>query len=89
MIGAFVAGALFLLILVRCALVVNQLRFADRGGRSWIAWEAFGLSYCVLVVAAGGSAWQIIHHCQSFGDWLWLTASAGLIAFDRRRKVTT
>lgn len=88
MIANTIAVGLFLAILVRCAHVVNSLRFADRGGRSWIAWEAFGLSYCLLVLAAGGSMWQILHKCQTFGDWLWLIASAGLIAFDRRKKGT-
>jgi len=89
MIAALVAGLLFGAILIRCALVVNALRFVDRGGRSWLAWEAFGLSYCVLVIAAGRSAWQIVHQCPTVGDWLWLVASTGLIVFDRRRKGTT
>lgn len=86
MIAVWVAVGLFGVILVRCALVVNALRFADRGGRSWLAWELFGLSYCVLVLAAGGAMWQIVHRCGDLGDWLWLIASAGLIAFDRRQK---
>lgn len=86
MIAGLVAMLLFGAILVRCAWVVNALRFTDRGGRSWLAWEAFGLSYCVLVLAAGGSAWQIAQGRHCVGDWLWLIASAGLILFDRRRR---
>ncbi len=86
MIAAVVAVTLFGLILVRCALVVNALHLANRGGRSWLDWELFGLSYCVLVLAAGGSAWQILHRSGDLGDWFWLVSSAGLILFDRRSK---
>lgn len=80
----WLAGALFGVVLVRCAIVCNALRLADRGGRSYLAWEAYGLSYCLLVLAAGGSALQIVNGRHGLCDWLWLLASAGLIAFDRR-----
>ena len=48
MIANTIAVGLFLAILVRCAHVVNSLRFADRGGRSWIAWEAVSYTHLTL-----------------------------------------
>jgi hypothetical protein len=83
MIYSVVAVLLFLLILVRCALVVNAMTFKGRG-RSWLAWEAYTGAYCLLVFSAGLSMVHVCVEKATCGDWSWLLASAGLIVFDRR-----
>lgn len=85
MISAAMAIILASVIVARAAYVCNALRISDLGGRGYVAWELFGLSYCVVAAAAAGSAWQIAHGCGTLCDWGWLIASAGMILTDRRR----
>jgi hypothetical protein len=49
-------------------------------------WLAFGGSYALLAMASMGSMAHIIEGQGTYPDWIWLTASCGLILFDRRRQ---
>lgn len=80
------AVVLAAVVMVRCVCVIHDMhpRFAGHYG----AWLGYGLSYAVLCVAAGASAARIVEGPGCITDWLWLTASTGLIAFDRRKAVS-
>jgi hypothetical protein len=85
MIHIILAISMFALILVRCAVVVNEMSFKGRN-RSWVTWELFSGAYCLLVFSAGCSAYLLVTGYGTYRDWAWLMASTGLIVFDRRRR---
>lgn len=78
-----IAGACAVLIAWRVMSVLNHLNFRNRQHTYW-RWLMFGLSYSLLLIAVCGSTVQILEGRSVAGDWIWLLASAGLIAFDRR-----
>lgn len=88
MMAGAIAFVLATIVVVRCVCVLHGMSFANRG-RAYLIWLAFGLSYAVLCVAALGAAAHIAEGTGNAGDWLWLIASSGLIAFDRRSRIKT
>lgn len=88
MIESILAFGLAAVVVVRCVCILHDMSFANRG-RAYLIWLAFGLSYAVLCVAALGAAAHIAEGTGNAGDWLWLIASSGLIAFDRRSRIKT
>lgn len=79
-----VALILAVTVVVRCVCVIADMKFKSRT-RAYCPWAGFGISYALLCVAAAGSFFHIAEGAAVLGDWLWLVASAGLIAFDRRK----
>ena len=82
------AIAMAALVLGRCGWVINTMDARARN-RHYVPWLLFGLSYGLLAISACGSAAQVVEGHAGPGDWLWLTASVGLIVFDRRGRVAT
>lgn len=77
------AWTLAAVVAVRCVCVLHGMSPRTRT-KHYATWLGFGLAYAVLCVAALGSAAHITEGTATAGDWLWLLASCGLIAFDRR-----
>jgi hypothetical protein len=77
------AWALAAVVMRRCFMVIFHM---DAGTRrcSLLQFWAFGLSYITLFLASLGAAIHISEGQGITGDWLFLSASAGLILFDRR-----
>lgn len=81
------ALALFLALIIalRCVRVIYHMDFKQRA-IPYLQWLGFGVSYALLTVASLGAAVHILQGQGNPGDWGWLTASAGLILFDRRSR---
>lgn len=80
-----VAGGLSVIIAFRCIRVIHNMDLRHRSVSYW-RWALFGLSYAVTCIAALGAAAHIIENHGNAGDWMWLSAGAGLILFDRRKR---
>ena len=88
MIQAIVSALMALLIIARCAQVLNDTSLKTRD-RTYVSWEIFTLAYCVLGLAAGIAAFLIgvgalsgvpssgvaVALVRRFRDVLWIGAS--------------
>ena len=83
---SYLAGALSVVIVIRCIRVLSNMEFKNRMSH-YLQWFGFGLSYCLLCIAALGAVVHIIEGAGNPGDWLWLCSSAGLIICDRRKRI--
>lgn len=68
----------------RVMAVVNK---QDRKNRRhcYARWLSFGLSYSLLLLAAMATVSLAMQGSLRLADVLWMTASAGMILFDRRQ----
>lgn len=85
---SLVAVVACLVIVVRCVCVLYHTHWTRHPRRAW-HWVGFGYSYVLLAAASVAGTIGVVA-----GDAVWirgavlglLAASAGLIAFDRRRE---
>jgi len=79
------AWAMATVIAHRCFMVIYHMDVMTRQC-SLLRFWCFGLCYGVLMMASLGAAMHITEGTGITGDWLFLTASAGLILSDRRKR---
>lgn len=81
-----VAAVLVLVIGMRCLRVIRGMHHRPEGCPYW-KFLGFGVSYVVLAVSAIGAAIVIGQGQFNLSNLGFLVSSAGLILFDRRRRV--